>query len=399
MAAAVLVVTGLLTTAPPPAGAASPSPPQIVVTATDFGTTVRARLTVTPGGPGRNLFTVRLADYDTGDPVAADGVVARFALPTHPALGATSLDLSLTASTGTYAAAGNNLSLPGRWRVTLVVARGAESVELALDVVVPASLPPPSVAEAPGQPSVYSVDLGQGRSVQVYADPGTPGANELHATFFAADGTEDDVASATLAPAATPRRLGPGHFVADLDIGPGRTTVEVTGITSRGRLPVHAHRDRDSGMRGATMRRRGRATAAATAFAVVALVATGCGGGGGGSGGGGATPSTSAAARPRSTATLAIVEPANQAAVAPGPLTVKLDLQGGRIVTEATRNLAPDEGHIHLTVDDKLVSMAYGLEQQIEATPGTHYLVAEYVAGDHAPFQPRVTATRAFVVQ
>ncbi len=78
---------------------------------------------------------------------------------------------------------------------------------------------------------------------------------------------------------------------------------------------------------------------------------------------------------------------------------MKLDLQGGTIVTEATRDLAPDEGHIHLTLDGKLVSMTYGLEQPIEATPGTHYLVAEYVAGDHAPFQPRVTVTRAFVVR
>ncbi len=140
----------------------------------------------------------------------------------------------------------------------------------------------------------------------------------------------------------------------------------------------------------------GRRVGAAAALLGL-MLATACGGGG--ASGDDAGPATSAVARPASTATLSIVEPANEATVAPGLLTVKLDLQGGAIVTEATRNLEPDEGHIHLTLDGKLVSMAYGLEQPIEAAPGTHYLVAEYVAGDHAPFQPRVTATRAFVVR
>ena len=43
--------------------------------------------------------------------------------------------------------------------------------------------------------------------------------------------------------------------------------------------------------------------------------------------------------------------------------------------------------------------MAYGLEQQVDVTPGVHVLVAEFVAGDHAPFNPRVTVTRTFNVR
>ena len=132
------------------------------------------------------------------------------------------------------------------------------------------------------------------------------------------------------------------------------------------------------------------------AVTALALVATACGGGGG-SGGGGSAAAT-AGARPSSTATLAIVEPANEATVAPGPLTVRLDLQGARIVSQATTALKPDEGHVHLSLDDTLVSMAYGLEQQIDVTPGVHQLVAEFVAGDHAPFNPRVLVTRTFAV-
>jgi ABC-type transport system substrate-binding protein len=131
------------------------------------------------------------------------------------------------------------------------------------------------------------------------------------------------------------------------------------------------------------------------AVAVLALLATACGGGGGG--GGSATTAT-AAARPSSTATLAIVEPANEATVAPGTLTVRLDLQGAHIVDAATTTLEPDEGHVHINLDGKLVSMAYGLEQQVDVAPGVHVLVAEFVAGDHAPFNPRVAVTRTFAV-
>jgi hypothetical protein len=95
---------------------------------------------------------------------------------------------------------------------------------------------------------------------------------------------------------------------------------------------------------------------------------------------------------------LAIVDPANEATVLAGTLTVRLDLQGARIVDAATTALRPDEGHVHLSLDGKLVSMAYGLEQQVEVAPGVHRLVAEFVAGDHAPFEPRVVVTRTFAV-
>jgi hypothetical protein len=118
-------------------------------------------------------------------------------------------------------------------------------------------------------------------------------------------------------------------------------------------------------------------------------------------GGGSSPPTTSAPAagpRPSSTATLDIVDPPAGAHIPSGYFTIKLDLQGARIVTEATKILKPDEGHIHLTLDGKLESMAYGLEQQLQADPGTHLLMAEFVAGDHAPFNPRVFVTRTIIV-
>jgi hypothetical protein len=69
---------------------------------------------------------------------------------------------------------------------------------------------------------------------------------------------------------------------------------------------------------------------------------------------------------------------------------VVLRLTGATIVAEATTAIRPDEGHVHLYLDNQLVSMNYGLEQDVPVTPGTHVLRAEFVAADHAPFSPRV---------
>lgn len=100
-----------------------------------------------------------------------------------------------------------------------------------------------------------------------------------------------------------------------------------------------------------------------------------------------------------STAKMSIVEPA-QGAVVTGPMMrVVISLEGGKIIPQATTDLKPDEGHIHLSLDGELSTMTYGLDQEIEVTPGRHILQAEYVAGDHAPFQPRVIAARQITVQ
>lgn len=126
---------------------------------------------------------------------------------------------------------------------------------------------------------------------------------------------------------------------------------------------------------------------------VVLLIVTGCA-----SRGTQATPPADQP-RPHSTAALQILEPL-QGAVITGPkLRVRLALSGGRIIQQTTTRLAPDEGHIHLLVDGKIVSMLYGLDQEVEVTPGTHLLQAEYVANDHFPFNPRVIIVATFLAQ
>jgi hypothetical protein len=104
--------------------------------------------------------------------------------------------------------------------------------------------------------------------------------------------------------------------------------------------------------------------------------------------------------RPSSPATVSIVEPAAGAKVTGNSVHVVLKLTGATIVTATTTAINPVEGHVHLYVDNQLVSMNYGIEQDIQVTPGSHVLKAEFVAADHAPFNPRVTSAEViFTVQ
>jgi hypothetical protein len=111
----------------------------------------------------------------------------------------------------------------------------------------------------------------------------------------------------------------------------------------------------------------------------------------------GASPSLS---RPSSTARLGIASPASGQVFHGDPATVHvvLSLDGGQVVPFSSLRLVPNEGHIHLYVDGALVSMSTGLTADVPARPGTHQLVAEFVAVDHGSFDPRITATTTFSV-
>jgi len=143
--------------------------------------------------------------------------------------------------------------------------------------------------------------------------------------------------------------------------------------------------------------RLARATVLSAAFllAVVPGLAA-CSGGGGGPA---AAASTTAAAaeRPSSPAKLTIVAPRNGQTVHQARPEVRLELAGAKIVSRTTTNIQGDEGHIHLLVDGKLVAMNYGLRQRLpELPPGQHVLQVEFVAADHAPFEPRILTQAAF---
>jgi hypothetical protein len=103
--------------------------------------------------------------------------------------------------------------------------------------------------------------------------------------------------------------------------------------------------------------------------------------------------------RPASTASLSFAEPGTGERVADDEVRVVLDLEGGRIVEGTSTDLSADTGHVHLVLDGELVSMTDGLVQVVDlrdVSSGSHTLQAEYVAADHAPFDPRVTAAVRF---
>jgi len=110
------------------------------------------------------------------------------------------------------------------------------------------------------------------------------------------------------------------------------------------------------------------------------------------------TPASTTTTRPRTPATLEIVSPTpNQTTGA--AVDLKLELDGATVVkpSEVT-GIDPTQGHIHVSVDGKLVSMTYGLSQELHLTPGTHTVQAEFVASDHRPFANRVVAAVVFQV-
>jgi hypothetical protein len=139
-----------------------------------------------------------------------------------------------------------------------------------------------------------------------------------------------------------------------------------------------------------------RTRVVAPSLLALALLASGCGSGG--------TPSASsspsaAGQRPTSTAKLSILSPDNGTVVHGPTVQLQLSLDGARIVKRTSTDLVPDEGHVHVLLDGNLISMNYRLDDKIpEVGPGPHRIEVEFVAVDHAPFDPRVTAVSSFQV-
>jgi hypothetical protein len=217
-----------------------------VVAGSDFGTSIRVTLTVSPDIAGFDTFTLDASDYDTGAPISGGAVTLRFALPARPTVGGSRLDLPEVAA-GRYEATSGNMSLAGVWDVTATISHGDTSVEVPMQLATAIPDQRVDVQTTAGLPTIYTVHLDAGGTLQVYADPGTTGRNEVHATFFDATGTEaavtsatfrigsDDAAAAQPAVDLMPRILEPGHFVADTDLASGTHRLVITGSPPDGR--------------------------------------------------------------------------------------------------------------------------------------------------------------------
>jgi hypothetical protein len=131
----------------------------------------------------------------------------------------------------------------------------------------------------------------------------------------------------------------------------------------------------------------------AASMLAMAMVTASCGSGG-------STSSPAAGARPASTAVLSLTSPKDGATIHGSTVDLVVDLTGAKLVTTTTTDLKPDEGHLHISLDDQLLTMTAGTSEQIpDVPPGQHLLKVEFVANDHAPFDPRVIAAVTFTVK
>jgi len=132
----------------------------------------------------------------------------------------------------------------------------------------------------------------------------------------------------------------------------------------------------------------------AAALAATLLLAA-CGGSGT-TGSSSPTPSP----RPSSPAKIEILSPTNGATVKGPTVHVRVKLTGARIVPAVTTHITPTQGHLHVFLDGKIVSMNFSADATIpNVSPGRHLLNVEFVASDHLPFDPRVITGCVFFVK
>lgn len=237
VALSALVVAGALVNQEPPANqpaSVAAAVKQVVLNANDYGTSVKMRLTITPGTTGPDLYTGVITDYDTGKPLSATGVQLGFTAPSCSSLGPTTLVLK-NSGPGTWSATGSNLAVGTSWQVTALVNRGAGSVEIPFTVT--PTEPAQTLKVTPGGnglPTLYNITLPVG-SLQIYIDPEKAGAVEFHTTYFDANGNGLSTAvvnSVTEGGQSLPtRQLAPGHYVSDATVKAGANTFKISAIS------------------------------------------------------------------------------------------------------------------------------------------------------------------------
>lgn len=241
LAAGALAVAAILGAIPPPAAGQSPAPPGITARGADAGSTVRARLTAASPEPGPNRFVVRLADFESGEPVRADRVRLRFMPLDDPGIDSTSLVLAPLPGGG-YAGTGANLAFDGRWRVTVQIQRAGGSPEIPLEVEARGPAQTVSIQRIPGEAPQYTVEVDISHAMRFSPVPERAGRSLLYVTCYDAIGDEQPIERIVVTTKAgkgetrrqPARRLGPGRFVADVELAAGRNTLAGIARTADG---------------------------------------------------------------------------------------------------------------------------------------------------------------------
>ena len=245
-------------TAPPNPATNGADLEPITAEGADATTSVRGELMVDPGGVGTNRLTLRVGDFDTGEPVEGADVGLRFVFPDDPTgVPETELDLEET-DPGTYTGEGTNLSVAGIWEVTAVVQTDIDSVEVPFERLEISDAPAATVngtgadgdeaaADQPGaltvnvdDPAVaaveddgvtkYEIDVSnegsqEGDRIQVWFEPERGGPTDLNVAIIDGKGQE--------LPVSDPFDVGLTQTV-DGDVASGETIVSPVTRSSGG---------------------------------------------------------------------------------------------------------------------------------------------------------------------
>ena len=130
LATAALAAAAVLGSLPPPAAGAG-SLEAFEISGADFGTTLRVRVTGVTDRAGPNRFVAMITDYDSGESVDIRRATLRFTALDDPGIGVGSLELTRRAD-GAFVGSGSSLAVAGRWRMTALIERQGDAVEVSL---------------------------------------------------------------------------------------------------------------------------------------------------------------------------------------------------------------------------------------------------------------------------
>ncbi|MHB8512336.1 MAG: copper resistance CopC/CopD family protein [Actinomycetota bacterium] len=239
VAIALFAFTGVLTELPPSVSITpTPKPVQVVLSGSDFATTVKVSLTIAPAQPGSNDFTAKIRDFGTGATFQTTRVRLLVENADLPELGSSTIELRKVGTEWTTRSAA--LSIPGTWKITVEIDAANGAITVPLTLVLQA--PPPTITCSPvqGQPTICTATIPGVGSLQVYADPGHPGKNDLHATFFNTAGIELSIKDGIVMRIVDPkghaqtlqaRRFSKGHFISTAKMQAGNYSFIIDAVS------------------------------------------------------------------------------------------------------------------------------------------------------------------------
>jgi copper transport protein len=244
LAVAAIATAALLGSLAPPVAGQPSAQRDISVSGADFATTIRAKLSAPSDEPGPNRFTIRLEDYDSGDAVRGARVRLEFKPLDDPGVAPTTLPLKPSPTAGQYTGTGANLAFDGRWRVTALVERAGDAVEVPLDDV---DVRGPdnftNELRIPGKAPIYTLEIQGTADIRLSPDPERAGPSKVSVNFFDLFGTDLGIKQLVLTTQAgggavhqqPVRRVSSGRFQADVRLEEGPFTFTVIGYTLDGR--------------------------------------------------------------------------------------------------------------------------------------------------------------------